>query len=188
MDDFTSLSGQLLVSLPSMTGDYFKKTVILLIEHNLDGAFGLVVNRPIQSNLGELLRKQEEFDLEEDFQLEVPLLETGPVEQNRLFFLHSNERKLNNSLAINSKVSLSTSINLLYAINKQEGPKDIIAGLGYAGWSPGQLENEIKGDAWLITPYVHGAVFGMPYSDRPQIAANAIGIDLTLIAPIVGHG
>ena len=73
MDDFTSLSGQLLVSLPSMKGDYFKQTVILLIEHNLDGAFGLVVNRPIQSNLGELLKKQEEFDVKEDFQQEVPL-------------------------------------------------------------------------------------------------------------------
>ena len=65
---------------------------------------------------------------------------------------------------------------------------DIMAGLGYAGWSGGQLEDEIRRDVWLVTPYVHEAVFNSACEDRPQIAANAIGVDLNLIAPTPGHG
>jgi len=188
MDNFTSLSGQLLVSLPSMKGDYFSQTLTLLIEHNPDGAFGLVVNRPLDADLSELLVNHDRFNFTADILRRVPLLETGPVEQNRLFFLHSNELQLNYSVPINNDVSLSSSSDLVSAISKQEGPVDVIAGLGYAGWSAGQLENEIKGDVWLVTPYVHDAVFNMAYNDRPQLAADAIGIDLSLIAPRTGHG
>ena len=188
MNSFTSLSGQLLVSLPSMKGDYFSHTVTLLIEHNRDGAFGLVVNRPLDADLSDLLNDDNEFDFTTDLHSMVPLLETGPVEQNRLFFLHSSERHFSYSVPINNEISLSTSLDLLHAIPKQEGPADLIAGLGYAGWSGGQLENEIKADVWLVTPYVHNAVFNMPYEDRPQLAADAIGIDLNLIAPTLGHG
>ena len=188
MESFTSLSGHLLVSLPSIKGDYFRQTVTLLVEHSKEGAFGLVVNRPTNVNLSDLLVDHDEFYFPKEFQEAIPLLETGPVEQNRLFFLHSNERELSYSVPVNNRVSLSTSLNLISDIKENEYPNDIIAGLGYAGWSAGQLENEIKGDAWLVTPYVHDAVFNMPYTDRPQLAADSIGIDLALIAPIVGHG
>mgnify|MGYP001313955135 CR=1 FL=1 len=188
MDSFTSLTGQLLVAMPSTRGDYFSQTVTLLIEHNQEGAFGLVVNRPIETDIWEILAGNGEFNFSKDFPAKVPLLETGPVERNRLFFLHSNDKQFSFSVPINENVSLSTSIDLLSAIDKKEGPKDVVAGLGYAGWSPGQLEHEIKGEAWLVTPYVHDAVFKMPYADRPQIAANVIGVNLALIAPVVGHG
>ena len=188
MNSFTSLSGQLLVSLPSMKGDHFRHTVTLLIEHNRDSAFGLVVNRPLDADLSDLLTDDNGFDFTTDLHSMVPLLETGPVQQNRLFFLHSSERHFSYSVPINNEVSLSTSLDLLQAISKQEGPADVFAGLGYAGWSGGQLENEIKADVWLVTPYVHNAVFNMPYEDRPQLAADAIGIDLNLIAPTLGHG
>jgi len=188
MSGFTSLSGQLLVSLPSMRGDYFSHTVTLLIEHNEDGAFGLVVNRPLDADLGDLLAAENEFDFADDLQGKVPLQETGPVEQNRLFFLHSTENHYDNSVAINSHTSLSTSFDLLRAIAKQQGPADVIAGLGYAGWAGGQLENEIKADVWLVTPYIHEAVFNTPHEARPQIAADTIGVDLNLIGPTPGHG
>jgi len=187
MENFTPLSGQLLVSLPSMQGDYFSQTVTLLIEHNRDGAFGLVVNRPLEANLADLLT-DDDFDFAVDLHGQVPLMETGPVEQNRLFFLHSGDKDFDNSARINEQVSLCTSMDLLRAISDKEGPHDVVAGLGYAGWSGGQLENEIKADVWLVTPYVHDAVFNSPYEDRPQLAADAIGIDLNLIAPTPGHG
>lgn len=85
-----------------MRGDYFSHTVTLLIEHNEDGAFGLVVNRPLDADLGDLLAAENEFDFADDLQGKVPLQETGPVEQNRLFFLHSTENHYDNSVAINS--------------------------------------------------------------------------------------
>lgn len=170
-----------------MQGDYFSHTVTLLIEHNHDGAFGLVVNRPLETNLGDLLTEQE-FEFAHDLHGEIPLLESGPVEQNRLFFLHSSDSHYSNSVKINDEVSLCTSLDLLRATSDGQGPENVVAGLGYAGWSGGQLENEIKADVWLVTPYLHKAVFDSPYEDRPRIAAESIGIDLNLISPTPGHG
>ena len=187
MNASTSLSGQMLVSLPSMQGDYFTQTVTLLIEHNDNGAFGLVVNRPLDATLADLMADQEyEFDINDHDQ--IPLLESGPVEQNRLFFLHSGDAHFSNSVRINDDISLCTSLDLLQAISSDEGPQKVVAGLGYAGWSGGQLENEIKADVWLVTPYLHQAVFDTPYEDRPRLAAESIGIDLNLISPTPGHG
>ena len=189
MSDY--LSGQLLISLPSMQGDYFSHTVTLLIEHNEDGAFGLVVNRPLDASLAELLVDQDLADADPAF-ASIPLMESGPVEQNRLFFLHgslnSEDDDFENSFRINDQAVLTTSLDLLQTIIAGAGPDDIMAGLGYAGWAGGQLEDEIRRDVWLVTPYVHEAVFNSPCEDRPQIAANAIGIDLNLIAPTPGHG
>ena len=84
MSDFSSLSGQLLVSLPSMQGDYFSHTVTLLIEHNDQGAFGLVINKPLDEELSDLLADKELYCPQG-----ITVLESGPVEQNRLFFLHT---------------------------------------------------------------------------------------------------
>ena len=170
-----------------MQGDYFSQTITLLIEHNRDGAFGLVVNRPLDANLGDLLSEQL-FDFANELHQEIPLLESGPVEQDRLFFLHSGEDEYRNSVKINNDVSLSTSLDLLEAVANQKGPEDVIAGLGYAGWSGGQLENEIKADVWLVTPFLIEAIFRTPFEDRPRLAAESIGIDLNLISPTPGHG
>ena len=183
MSDFSKLSGQLLVSLPRLQGNYFSRSVTLLIEHNRDGAFGLVVNKPIDASLSELLADQD-IDCTE----EITLLETGPVEQDRLFFLHSNDASFESSIRLNEQLTLSTSLDIVEAISSQSGPLEIIAGLGYAGWSGGQLENEIKEDLWLVTPYLHDAIFHTPFEQRPEAAARSIGIDLNLIAPTPGHG
>ena len=183
MSDFSSLAGQLLVSLPGLRGDYFAHSVTLLIEHNRDGAFGLVVNKPLDANLSELLS---EYDIE--CNEEVTLLETGPVEQNRLFFLHSSDAKYESSVAINDEITLSTSLDIVHDIAKRQGPRHVVAGLGYAGWSGGQLENEILQDVWLVTPYQLELIFTTPFERRPEEAARLIGVDLNLISPTPGHG
>ncbi|MBO6557480.1 MAG: YqgE/AlgH family protein [Pseudomonadales bacterium] len=182
MSDFSSLSGQLLVSLPSMQGDYFSHTVTLLIEHNDEGAFGLVINKPLDEELSDLLA---------DTALTCPqgitVLESGPVEQNRLFFLHTSDQTFENSHPINDHVSLTTTLDVFDA----EGdtlPEHLLAGLGYAGWSGGQLEEEIRADVWLVVPYVNEIVFDVPFEHRPEFAAKTIGIDLNLISPTPGHG
>lgn len=183
MPDSSSLSGQLLVSLPSMRGDYFSHTVTLLIEHNDEGAFGLVTNKPLDATMISMLEEQE--ILSED---EVSLLETGPVEQNRLFFLHSNDRVYEGSLAINDELTLSTSNDLIDDLKAHTGPQYCFGGLGYAGWAGGQLEDEIRRDVWLVTPYVSGILFSVPFEDQPVMAARSIGVDLNLISPNPGHG
>ena len=181
--NFTSLRGQLLVSMPSMQGDYFSRTVILLIEHGQAGAFGLVVNKPLTLNLNELFR-QNNIECEAS----LTLFDFGPVDQNRLFFLHSREVDFEHSVPVNSEVSLATSIDVLGGISQGVGPSSILAGLGYAGWSAGQLDQEIRTDVWLVTPYRHQIIFGTPYSERPEAAARTIGVDLNLISPTSGHG
>ncbi|MDA0977545.1 MAG: YqgE/AlgH family protein [Proteobacteria bacterium] len=179
---FTSLRGHLLVSLPSLQQDYFSRSVTLLVEHNRDGAFGLVVSNPLEADLAVLLADHD-IDCPDD----ITLLESGPVEQDRLFFLHSSDRTFENSVAVNEAVQISTSLDLLDAIARGEGPADLVAGLGYAGWSGGQLESEIQADVWLVTPYIHEVVFRTPFEKMPEAAARAIGIDLNLISPVPGH-
>lgn len=183
MPDSTSLSGQLLVSLPSMQGDYFSHTVTLLIEHNDEGAFGLVINKPLDTELISMFEEQQIISVDE-----VTLLETGPVEPNRLFFLHSNDRLYEGSLVLNDELTLSTSGELIDDIKAHTGPQYCFGGLGYAGWAGGQLEDEIQRDVWLVTPYVPGILFNVPFDEQPIEAAKSIGVDLNLISPNPGHG
>jgi len=183
LSDFTSLSGQLLVSLPTMQGDYFSHTVTLLIEHNRDGAFGLVINKPLDVNLAELLGDQIA-----QCPPDITVLESGPVEQNRLFFLHTTETLFESSVGIADKLALTTSLDVLDAASENRGPTRLLAGLGYAGWSGGQLENEILADVWLVVPYLTDIVFNVPFEERPEAAARSIGVDLNLISPTPGHG
>ena len=174
MSDF--LSGQLLISLPSMQGDYFSHTVTLLIEHNEDGAFGLVVNRPLDATLAELLGDQELLEDAAIFD-NIPLMESGPVEQNRLFFLHSHDGKLDNAYPVNDRIVLSTSLDLVQEIHTAAGHTDIMAGLGYAGWSAGQLETEITENAWLHLPSTSDLVFDPHVDDIWHKAYARLGVN-----------
>lgn len=166
-----------------MRGDYFSHTVTLLIEHNRDGAFGLVINKPLDVDLAELIDDQIT-----QCPPNITVLESGPVEQNRLFFLHTTDVIFESSVGIATNLSLTTSLDILDAISKNNRPKKILAGLGYAGWSGGQLEREIQADVWLVIPYADDIVFDVPFDERPEAAARSIGIDLNLISPTPGHG
>ena len=202
MSDFTSLRGHLLISMPSMQGDYFSHSVTLLIEHNRDGAFGLVISNPLDTDLSVLLGDNFEGNelAPDDMRRaqDITVLESGPVEQNRLFFLIStqlhgdnideNVEEIAHTVRVNDKVALSTSLDILQQVDHNNGPEHILAGLGYAGWSGGQLEAEIMADVWLVTPYDHDILFNTPFKLRPEAAAKSIGVDLNLISPQPGHG
>jgi putative transcriptional regulator len=166
-----------------MQGDYFSHTVTLLIEHNRNGAFGLVINKNLDADLAALLGNQVAH-----CPPNITVLESGPVEQNRLFFLHTTEAMFEGSVGIADKFALTTSLDIVDAMSVQRGPENILAGLGYAGWSGGQLENEIQADVWLVTPYRRDIVFNIPFEERPEAAARSIGVDLNLISPTPGHG
>ncbi len=166
-----------------MREDYFSHTVTLLLEHSEQGAFGLVINRPLDADLAALLA---DHDIECNRQ--VTLLESGPIEQERLFFLHGEPTNYADSIAINDQVALSTSLDVVENISANAGPTDLLAGLGYAGWGGGQLESEILANVWLVIPYAHDIVFRTPFDQRPEEAARSIGVDLNLIAPTPGHG
>ena len=176
-----TFQNQFLIGLPSLRGGYFGDSISIIVEHDLDGAFGLVINQPAEQSLSDLFA-----DLPID--IDCPLLIGGPVEQNRLFFLHSPApEQYRSSIQIAEDISMTASGDVIDALKAGQAPKKMIALLGYAGWGAEQLEHEIQQDAWLLTPTSSDVVFTEPYATRPQAAAKLLGIDLALIAPKAGH-
>ncbi len=168
--------------MPALKGDYFHHSVTFLLEHNQDGAFGLVINTPTSIELQDL------FPELEDTNCDLTLLEGGPVEQDRIFFLHTPDKHYEESLDINPETTLTTSPGLINDLARQEAPEKLLAIIGYAGWGSEQLEYEILSDAWLITPFDPGILFSSNHKQKPQDAAKTMGIDLNLIGPTPGHG
>ncbi|MDA9679824.1 YqgE/AlgH family protein [Gammaproteobacteria bacterium] len=166
-----------------MLGDYFSHTVTLVIEHNRGGAFELVINKTLDLDLVELFGNKIV-----PCPTNITVLESGPVGQNRLFFLNTKETMFESSININEQLALTTSLDILNAIAEQKGPGNILAGLGYAGWSRSQLESEIQADVWLVVPYRDDIVFNVPFDKRLGVAANSIGVDLNLISSTPRHG
>lgn len=177
-----SLKGEFLVSMPALNGDYFKDTVTFLIEHNKEGAFGLVINKPITIALADILPQLG------DTHCDVRVLEGGPVEQDRIFFLHTPDKQYESSHLINPEISLTTSPDLIADLVQGDSPEKIIAIVGYAGWGREQLEAEIVSDAWLVTPFDGRILFSNNHIKKPQQAASKMGIDINLIGPTTGHG
>lgn len=177
-----SLKGEFLVSMPALNGDYFKDTVTFLIEHNKEGAFGLVINKPITIALADILPQLG------DTHCDVRVLEGGPVEQDRIFFLHTPDKQYESSHLINPEISLTTSPDLIADLVQGDSPEKIIAIVGYAGWGREQLEAEIVSDAWLVTPFDSRILFSNNHIKKPQQAASKMGIDINLIGPTTGHG
>jgi len=176
-----SLKGMFLVSMPALKGDYFHHSVTFLLEHNEDGAFGLVINTPTSILPGEIFPK-----LKGDYSIDI--LEGGPVEQDRVFFLHTPDKQYEHSLIINSEVTMTTSVQLIDDIAARKGPGKLLAMLGYAGWGGNQLEEEILSDAWLVTPFDSSILYATDHELKPQNAAKSMGIDLNLIGSSSGHG
>ena len=169
-----------LISLSRLAGDYFHSTVTLILQHNAEGAFGLVINRPLDAELGGLI---------EDMPAKItsPVLEGGPVEQTRLFFLHSDEKSYSGSLDTGIGVILSSSDDLISDLKKQLIPEHFLSVIGYAGWGPDQLERELGENTWLLTPSNEQILFNTPIEERAAAAAKLLGVDLNLIATRAGH-
>ncbi|MCB1691596.1 MAG: YqgE/AlgH family protein [Pseudomonadales bacterium] len=180
MSTIESFRNQFLVSMPSLKGDYFEDTISLMIDHNDEGAFGLIVNRLLKTRLVEIFP-----DVSGVF--DCPVLEGGPVEQNRVFFLHEAGTHYESTLEVSDEVFLTTSADFIDAMKKGTAPRRTLALLGYAGWGSRQLEDEIATNAWLLTPANALIVFDTPFEDRTRAAAATLGVDLNLIAPSAGH-
>lgn len=187
-----NFSNQFLVAVPRafQAGDYFDGSVSLLIDHSPQGAFGLMINRPLNKPLCELLA-----DVPRD--LYCPVFEGGPVEGDRLFFLHSGERQYPGTLKLSDDIHLTACDELIEDLIRGQSPSHINAYLGYAGWAAAQLERELfegvlldgklRESAWLLTPSSAHIVFTAPVAERRTQAAALLGIDLLLANWTAGH-
>ena len=182
---FASLKNQFLLAMPNQAGSYFGDTVTYICEHNADGAMGLMVNRPSPLTLVELLAQ---MGLEtSDVAADIPVLEGGPVAAERGFVLHSQDTSFDSSLALGDGLMLSTAREMLEAIANGQGPDQFLVTLGYAGWGGGQLEDELKDNAWLNCPSSPDVLFDTPFEERVNKAAQALGIDFRLMSGQAGH-
>lgn len=181
----SSLKNQFLIAMPTMTGSYFGDTIIYLCEHNQDGAMGLVVNRPSRMTLIELVAQ---LNIEPgSISPEVPVMDGGPVARDRGFILHTDDERFEASLDLGNGTMLTAAREVLEAIGAGRGPRSYLVALGYAGWGAGQLEDELKENAWLTCPASLDILFEVPFGERVTRAAAVLGIDFRFMSGQAGH-
>ena len=182
----TFLANHLLVALPALSDPHFARSVVLLCQHDADGAMGIVVNRASEYRLGEVL-SQVGLPGGDAALREQPVLGGGPVHPERGFVLHDGERDWDSSLAIADALRITTSRDVLEAMTKGEGPDHAVVALGCASWGAGQLEHELGENSWLTVPADAEQLFALPLEARWQAAAGRIGVDLARMADYSGH-
>jgi len=181
-----TLTNQFLIAMPSLADPNFYQTVTYICAHNEEGAMGLVVNRPLNVGLGEVLAHMDLVASEPAIN-SIQVFDGGPVQRERGFVLHSPAGEWEAMLDVNDGIALSTSRDILSAIAVGKGPQKIFVALGYAGWGAGQLEEEIAENAWLNGPADSSILFDLEPEQRWQAAASCIGVDLELLSTQAGH-
>jgi putative transcriptional regulator len=172
------LDGQMLIAMPAMTDERFSRAVIYVCAHSTEGAMGIIVNHPAAN-----IKFPDLF-----VQLEVRVLKGGPVETGRGFVLHSADFFIENStLPIDEGICLTATLDILKAIARGNGPSSAILALGYAGWAPGQLEQEIQQNGWLHCAADAELIFGQDTDTKYEKALRKIGIDLGMLSSEAGH-
>jgi putative transcriptional regulator len=185
-DSPVSLKGHFLMAMPGLTDPNFHQTVTCLCEHNEDGALGIIVNRVHSSLCGK--------DIFEELGMnwvpgafDIPIHIGGPVHLRELFVLHGPPHAWEGTLMVTASVGLSNTRDILEAIAEGHGPREFIICLGCAGWGPGQLEAEIKENAWLTLPVFEENIFELPIEMRWEEAVRKMGIDPSWLSNISGH-
>ena len=181
------LGNQLLVAMPSLADPNFSHSVTLVCEHNERGALGIVINRPLDMRMSEVL---DQLSIKtEDAQLrDMPVLAGGPVQRDRGFVLHRpGVLKWESTMRVSDTLHVTTSRDVLAAMARGDGPAHAVIALGYAGWEAGQLDEELLQNAWLTVPCDDGLIFDLPFEQRWHAAARLLGIDLSRISTQAGR-
>lgn len=172
--------------MPSLNDTFFYRSVVYLCEHDDEGAMGIIINRPTQIMLDELLTH---INISSDAapSKTTSILFGGPVQKSQGLVLHDSAGTWNSSKQISDTIFLTTSTDILKTIGTKEGPAHTLVALGYAGWGAGQLEQEIADNSWLTVAANDDILFHTPSKQRWQAAATLLGIDINLISGVAGH-
>jgi putative transcriptional regulator len=181
-----NLTHHFLIAMPSMADPYFSKTLTYVCEHNDQGALGLVVNRPIDMTLQSLFERLS-LSMHGSPLQDAPIYFGGPVQTDRGFVLHAPAGNWQSTLRVGEAIGLTTSKDILEAVGRGEGPQRMLVTLGYAGWSPGQLEHEISQNAWLTVGARDGILFETPAEERLPAAMELLGLDYARLQDKAGH-
>ncbi|MDC7825695.1 YqgE/AlgH family protein [Pseudomonas sp. BLCC-B13] len=180
------LKHHFLIAMPHMADPNFAQTVTYLVEHNEQGAMGLVINRPNGLNLADVLEQLRPDEPPPALCQSLPIFAGGPVQTDRGFVLHPSGHSFQATLEL-GELALSTSQDALFAIADGNGPSRHLITLGYAGWEAGQLETELAENAWLTCPADSAILFDTPFDQRLSAAAARLGINLSLLTAQAGH-
>lgn len=181
-----SLRDHFLLAMPGLDAGLFSGSIAYLCEHGAAGAMGIVINQPLDLRLTEIF---EHLDIEAAPSFsDQPVLAGGPVQIDHGFVLHPRGcQRWDSSLRVAEDVQLTTSADVLRAIARGEGPENYVVALGYAGWSAGQLEEEIANNTWLTLPAEKHIMFSTPVQQRVSAAAATLGVDMNLMTMQAGH-
>jgi putative transcriptional regulator len=181
-----NLTQHFLIAMPNMADPYFSRSLTYICEHNDQGALGLVVNRPIDMTLQALFERLSLRIGDREF-ADAPVYFGGPVQTDRGFVLHAPAGSWQATLRVGQAIGLTTSKDILEAVGRGEGPQRMLVTLGYAGWSPGQLEHEIAQNAWLTVEANDAIIFETPAEERLPAAMELLGLDFATLQDEAGH-
>jgi putative transcriptional regulator len=184
-----NLANHFLIAMPQMQDPIFGGTVVYICEHNDKGVLGVVINKPTDMTMDTLFDRID-LKLAEGLRASVvndPIMFGGPVQDDRGFVLHTPGAHYSSSLTVTDEVAFTTSIDVLEAVAAGDGPQRMLVSIGYSGWSPGQLEDEIGRNGWLTVGADARVLFDLPIEERYTAAIRLLGIDPLMLASEAGH-
>ncbi|MDX1347753.1 MAG: YqgE/AlgH family protein [Thiomicrorhabdus chilensis] len=187
MKQMQSLEHHFLIAMPSLDDSWFEKTVIYIVEDNEHGTMGLVINLPHKLSIQELL---EHFDYtpEEAYPfLSQQVMMGGPVDMERGFILHHPLGNWKSSMSLDENLAMTVSDDLLQALAQDQGPEQFVVCLGFAGWKPGQLAQEIQANSWLTIPYNQTLLFDTDTEEKWEVALGTLGISPEFLTAEAGN-
>ncbi len=180
-----NLTNHFLVAMPSLKDPNFHRTVTYICEHSEEGAMGIVINRPLELELPEIM-SQMEIDAG-SLLSGIHAYYGGPVSMERGFVLHSPVGDWDATLEIADDIGVTSSRDILAAMAAGEGPSKVIVALGYSGWGAGQIEAELAQNAWLTCPATTDIMFDLDAEQKLEAAAARLGVDLNTLTTFAGH-
>nr|WP_299245219.1 YqgE/AlgH family protein [uncultured Halomonas sp.] len=182
-----SFRNHFLLAMPHLEDPHFAGSLSYLCDHDDNGTMGVIVNRPLELSLDNLL-EQLELDASECHFRNLPVHYGGPTHKDRGFILHrGSSQPWDSSLQVAEDIALTTSMDILQAIAAGKGPEKFLVCLGCCGWEAGQLEKELLDNTWLTVEAQPGVLFDLPPEQRLSAAAGILGVDLTLMTSQAGH-
>ncbi len=180
------LTGKLLIAMPGLSESPFSQSVIYVCAHTKEGAMGIVINRPLETpSFDDLLRQLDIAPVPPARRIR--LCQGGPVDNARGFVLHTSDWTGDGSLQVDEGLALTASLDILKAIATGGGPRECMLALGYAGWGPGQLDDEFQQNAWLSVPANETLVFDANHDTKWRRALATLRIDPLLLSQTAGH-
>lgn len=186
MTSSTFLDSKLLLAMPSLTDPRFDRSVIYLCSHDASGAMGLVINQGFDNLDFEGLLDQLDIDHDE-MAPDIPIHIGGPVEPGRGFVLHSADFVQDSTMVVSETLALTATVDILRAMANGSGPIHSLLALGYAGWGPGQLENEIQSNSWLTADGDDEIIFHTELEHKWPRAMTMLGVDVSMLSAEAGH-